>query len=214
MLKTLMTTRTRSLISVLLFGLPALAATAPVPGIGNFEQVNAKLFRGAQPTNEGFLYLSKLGVKVVLDLREHDKRSVQEERAVTAAGMKYVNVPMSGLTPPTKAEINTVLTLLEDETAGPTFVHCKRGADRTGAVIAAYRIEHDKWDNAHALSEAMANGMSSFQIPRQHYIRNFQARNTVPAGAVATDAANGTAANGAAANGTAASAGASSVKNN
>jgi hypothetical protein len=51
-----------------------------------------------------------------------------------------------------------------------------RGADRTGAVIASYRIEHDGWDNARALKEALADGMSGFQFPRQSFIRNFQAR--------------------------------------
>jgi protein-tyrosine phosphatase len=55
-------------------------------------------------------------------------------------------------------------------------VHCKRGADRTGAIIAAYRMEHGKWDNSKALQEAMANGMSSFQILQQKYIRNFKPR--------------------------------------
>ena len=66
--------------------------------------------------------------------------------------------------------------MLEDSTTGPVFVHCQRGADRTGAVIASYRIEHDGWDSARALKEAMANGMSFFQIPRQSFIRNFQPR--------------------------------------
>jgi hypothetical protein len=51
-----------------------------------------------------------------------------------------------------------------------------RGADRTGAVIGAYRVEHDKWENARALKEAMASGMSFFQLPRQSFIRNFQPR--------------------------------------
>ena len=90
--------------------------------------------------------------------------------------MQYVNVPMTGLTPPTAEEITKILALLEDTTTGPVFVHCKRGADRTGAVIAAYRIDHNHWDNARALKEAMAHGMSLFQLPRQKYIRTFQPR--------------------------------------
>ena len=95
---------------------------------------------------------------------------------MTAAGMRYINVPMTGMTPPTQSETNAILTLLEDPAAGPVFVHCKRGADRTGAVIAAYRIDHDKWDNTRALQEAMSNHMSGFQFQRQKYIRTFQGR--------------------------------------
>ena len=162
---------------VLTFALawPAIAGSS-APGIDNFHQVDSHLYRGAQPTEEGFTYLAKVGVKTVIDLRETDGRARREEQVVTAAGMKYINVPMTGLTPPTKAEITRVLDILENDPAGAVFVHCKRGADRTGAVIASYRIDHDGWDNARALMEAKADGMSFFQLPRQDYIRTFQAR--------------------------------------
>ena len=90
--------------------------------------------------------------------------------------MKYVNVPMTGLTPPTEGEITRILAMLEDGTTGPVFVHCQRGADRTGAVIAAYHVDHDKWDNARALMDAKAHSMSFFQFPRQQYILGFRPR--------------------------------------
>src|SRR5258708_38737118 len=98
--------------------------------------------------------------------------------------MKYVNVPMTGLTPPTEPEITRILGILEDDSAGAVFVHCQRGADRTGAVIAAYRTDHEHWDNARALSEAKSDGMGSFQFPRRSYIRDFQPR-TVDSNTVA-----------------------------
>jgi|SRR5581483_2252702 len=156
------------------FGLPSFAAS--VPGIHNFDQVDAHVYRGAQPTGEGFEYLSKLGVKTVIDLREAGERSREEERLVTDAGMKYINVPMTGLTPPTDAEISKILATMEDGASGPVFVHCRRGADRTGAVIAAYHIDHDKWDNARALLDAKAHKMSFLQHPRENFIENFRSR--------------------------------------
>jgi protein tyrosine phosphatase (PTP) superfamily phosphohydrolase (DUF442 family) len=161
-------------IALLIFGVPVFAGSAP--GIKNFDKVDEHVYRGAQPTDEGFKYLAKLGVKSIIDLREADGRAEAERRSVTAAGMTYVNVPMTGLTPPTDAEITKILALLEDGNSGPVFVHCKRGADRTGAVIAAYHINHDKWNNQKALSDAMAHKMSFFQLPRQSFIKNFQPR--------------------------------------
>ena len=175
-------------------GIPVFAASS-APGIHNFYQVDEYVYRGAQPTEEGFRYLAKIGVKTIIDLREPGDRSQWEEGVVTAAGMKYINVPMTGLTPPTDAETDRILTMLEDRTTGPVFVHCMRGADRTGAVIASYRIDHDGWDNRRALKEAMTNGMSFFQFPRQSFIRSFQKR-TIEAKAapepvkVATDSVN------------------------
>jgi tyrosine-protein phosphatase SIW14 len=165
----------RSFISLLILSLPAFAGSS-VQGVKNFSQVDTHVYRGGQPTDEGFNYLAKIGVKTVVDLREHDERSLAEEHVVSTAGMQYVNVPMTGLTPPTEEEITKILALLEDDTAGPVFVHCQRGADRTGAVIAAYRIDHDHWDNARALTEAKSLGMSFFQFPRQSYILTFHPR--------------------------------------
>jgi protein tyrosine/serine phosphatase len=154
--------------------LPALAGSSP-EGIENFYQVDQNVYRGAQPTDDGFKYLAKIGVKTVIDLREADQRAKSEETAVTAAGMKYINVPMTGLTPPSEAQISSILGILEGG-SGAVFVHCKRGADRTGVVIASYRIDHDGWDNAQALKEAKERGMARFQFPRMSYIHSFRAR--------------------------------------
>jgi protein-tyrosine phosphatase len=93
---------------------------------------------------------------------------------VTQAGMKYANVPMTGLTPPTLAEITRILAIMGGSSDAPVFVHCKRGADRTGAVIAAYHINYQGWDNARALKDAKAHKMSSLQFPRQNYIKTFR----------------------------------------
>jgi len=170
---------------VFALALPAFSGSS-VPGIHNFYKVNEHVYRGAQPTEEGFKYLAKIGVKTVIDLRGVGEGRMNEASVVTAAGMTYINIPMTGLTPPTEAEITRILGILEDGTTGPVFVHCQRGADRTGAVIASYRIDHDGWDNHRALKEAMANGMSFFQLPRQGFIRNFRAR-TVEAKTVSAD---------------------------
>ena len=164
----------RSHIFLFLLGLPAFGGPS-IQGVDNFLKLNDHVYRGAQPTDEGFRTLAKLGIKTVVDLREADARAVAEERTVTAAGMQYINVPMTGLTPPTNEQMAKIMTFLQDGSGGPVFVHCKRGADRTGAVMAAYRIEHDQWDNNRALSEAKTLGMGSFQFPRQNYVRAYQA---------------------------------------
>jgi protein tyrosine phosphatase (PTP) superfamily phosphohydrolase (DUF442 family) len=168
-----MSTLRRTLAVLFLLSAPALAGTS-VQGIENFAQVDQHVYRGAQPTSEGFNYLAKIGVKTILDLREKGERASREAALVTALGMHYVNVPMTGLTPPTRADITRILVLLEGPASGPVFVHCMRGADRTGSVIAAYRIDHDHWDGDRALNEAMSLGMSFFQLPRQNFIRKFQ----------------------------------------
>jgi protein tyrosine/serine phosphatase len=153
-----------------------LAGNFEAPGVPNFHQLNDQVYRGAQPTDEGFVSLAKLGIKTVIDLRGTDGHSPRaEQQAVEANGMHYVSFPMHGMATPSDEEVAKILATLQDATAGPVFVHCMRGADRTGAVMAVYRMVHDQWTNAQALKEAKDFGMSGFQRAIQHYITRFQA---------------------------------------
>jgi protein tyrosine phosphatase len=73
---------------------------------------------------------------------------------------------------PTDEQIVSALKVMNDTSTGPVFVHCKRGADRTGTVIACYRISHDRWAVTKALDEASGYGMSWFQIAMRHYVES------------------------------------------
>lgn len=147
---------------------------APIPdvaGVSNFHQVDEHIYRGAQPHGEGFDGLAKFGIRTVIDLRGEKS----EQTAVEHAGMRYVRLPWSGYKAPADAQIAAVLALLNDTTAWPVFVHCRRGADRTGTAIACYRIEHDHWTNQQALAEARTFGMSSMEVAMQRFILGFVA---------------------------------------
>jgi protein tyrosine/serine phosphatase len=171
------------LCTIVLFaaGLPlAATASSSIPGVGNFEKVNDLVYRGAQPTEQGFQSLAKLGIHSVVDLQESgSSRAIDEEKAVKAAGMEYISVPMEGMQKPSNESVAKVLAVLESGTNGPVFVHCHRGADRTGGVIACYRIEHDHWTNQKALSEARSMGMSWYQLAIRHYVQNYAPNSSV-----------------------------------
>lgn len=154
----------------------SVAGSTFLEGVGNFHKVDDQVYRGAQPTAEGFRSLAKLGIKIVVDLREVGDRSRGEEKAVTADGMRYVPIPMNGMHAPSGAAVARVLDLLEDRSIGPVFVHCRRGADRTGSVIACYRVEHDHWQNDKALAEARSLGMSWMEKGMQHFILTYMPR--------------------------------------
>jgi tyrosine-protein phosphatase SIW14 len=155
-------------LSLSLAGLQA-ASIPDVPGVTNFHQVDEHIYRGAQPHGQAFAGLAKIGIKTVIDLRGE----TSEQTAVESAGMHYVRLPWSGFKAPGDSQIATVLSLLNDSSAWPVFVHCKRGADRTGTAIACYRIAHDHWTNEKALEEAKTFGMSSVEIAMQHFILRF-----------------------------------------
>jgi tyrosine-protein phosphatase SIW14 len=155
-----------------ILSLPVCAAEPSAPGVSNFHQVDDHLYRGAQPLPQGFQSLAKLGIRTVVDLRR--QHSIADEAAaVRAAGMRYINLPMSGYRNPTDAEITKILALVQSISDGPVFIHCRRGADRTGTVVACYRIAHDHWTNQKAIAEAESLGMSRTEVGMKRYILAF-----------------------------------------
>jgi tyrosine-protein phosphatase SIW14 len=143
------------------------------PGVPNFHQVDDHVFRGGQPRVQGFKNLSLIGVKTVIDLRSGAEHRHDEESLVKIAGMHYIHVPLDGFTAPTDQQIGTVLSLLDDSSGWPVFLHCRRGADRTGTVIACYRVAHDHWANEKALTGAKLYRMSRLELGTRQYILHF-----------------------------------------
>jgi tyrosine-protein phosphatase SIW14 len=170
-------------LAVLVAAIPVLAQPiAPADlkpatrnGLQNFGQVNDHIYRGAQPSSAGFSELAKMGIKTIVDLRETSGRSGSEQKMVEAAGMKYVGVPLNGYGAPSNETVLKLIGFLDDKSAGPVFVHCRRGADRTGTILACYRIAHDHWQNAKALAEAKTFGMSWTERAMQAFIVGFKA---------------------------------------
>ena len=148
----------------------------------NFQKVDDHVYRGAQPTDGGFQQLAQLGIKTVIDLRDVGEHSqADEQKIVTGLGMRYVSIPMHGMSTPKDDLVAAVQALFNDAANGPVFVHCKRGADRTGMVVAVYRISRYQWDNKKALSEAKSYGMSVFERAIQHYVLDYKPAVTLAA---------------------------------
>lgn len=150
------------------------AAENPAGHVRNFDKVNEYIYRGGEPTAVGLTELGAMGVKIDLDLREASEATKVEKEEAEKLGIKYVNIPMKPLAAPTDDEVQRVIGLLAQTNAGPLFVHCRRGKDRTGTVIACYRIQHDRWSNKEALAEARKHGMSFTERGMQHYILHFK----------------------------------------
>jgi uncharacterized protein (TIGR01244 family) len=142
----------------------------------NFHQVNANLYRGGQPKEGGLQRLAGLGIKTVINLRDDDERARAEEKEARAAGLRYFNIPLDNFGKPADEKIDRVLALINASENQPVFVHCKRGADRTGTVIAIYRISHDGWTSEQAKAEAKRYGIGFWQVGMKDYIHDYYER--------------------------------------
>jgi tyrosine-protein phosphatase SIW14 len=139
----------------------------------NFHQVNEKLYRGAQPLSGGMKELAALRIKTVINLRGEDEQTREEEIEAKAAGLRYFSVPLPGFGRPKTEQVERVLNLIADSRNWPVFVHCRHGEDRTGTIIAVYRISHDGWTSEQAKKEAKKYGMSRFQFAMKDYISDY-----------------------------------------
>lgn len=122
-------------------------------GISNFYQVTTNLYRGAQPTAEGMKQLKAMGIKTVVNLRTFHS----DKDKVAGTGLKSVRFE----TEPWHAEEEDVVKFLKvvtDTNNLPVFVHCERGADRTGMMCAMYRVVVCGWTKQQAIDEMEHGG--------------------------------------------------------
>jgi protein tyrosine phosphatase (PTP) superfamily phosphohydrolase (DUF442 family) len=143
---------------------PAAAATSAIsrpadwavplhaPGLKNFYRVSTNLYRGAQPTAQGMAELKKLGIRTVFNLR-----SLHSDSGDLVSGMKQARLHMK----PWHAEDEDMIAFLRvvsDTNNLPVFVHCQRGADRTGLACAMYRVAVQGWPKNEAIREMREGG--------------------------------------------------------
>lgn len=135
--------------------LSACASTSPpkdaeaCPGkIQNFCEVSpGVLWRGAKPDEAGAAWLIEKGVRTVVNLEFlHDDLPVFSQAKVDAASryeVAYFRVrdwePLALLPMIEDDHVAHFLAIVHQQ-ARPVYVHCRTGQNRTGLMVAAYRV--------------------------------------------------------------------------
>jgi protein tyrosine/serine phosphatase len=143
------------------------------PGLPNFGIVSGQLYRGAQPDDRGFAELARLGISVVVNLRHERDRIAHERRVTENLGLHYVSIPWRGHDDPKAEQVAQFLRLVRDNPGRKVFVHCERGAERTGVMVACYRISRAQWSADRALAEMEAFGFRSRFAHLARFVREF-----------------------------------------
>jgi protein tyrosine phosphatase (PTP) superfamily phosphohydrolase (DUF442 family) len=142
-----------------------------VVGVSNFGEVTPHLYRGGQPKLTGYEQLKNMGIDIVVDVRLSGDDT--ERKNVTKAGMKFVAIPWHCLYPRDQV-FAKFLKLLHDNPNKKIFVHCRYGDDRTGMMIAAYRMADESWSAKEARKEMEKFGFHRMVCPSLvHYESEF-----------------------------------------
>lgn len=163
----------------------AWAHDGEVP-IFKFRAVTPAIFAGANPIHaegdsRGVEYLKQLGIRTVISLQgadvdgtfsgrisnwmHHGERpgfTDVERCMVEGQGMRFINLPIRSRRPwgeQDRESVEEAITLLSNATPEqPVYLHCQRGIDRTGLIVALYRVRHQGWTSEAAYQEWLAVG--------------------------------------------------------
>ena len=134
------------------------ALPVKLEGVPNLYRISAELYRSDQPSPQGMENLKALGIKTIINLRSfHSDRDEMRQ-----TGLDYEHIYMKPWHPEEEEAVR-FLKIVTDPKRTPVLVHCQRGADRTGTMIAVYRIAVQGWSKAEAIREMTQGGFGFHQ---------------------------------------------------
>ena len=122
-------------------------------GLPNLHRISDNLYRCAQPTAEGLAAAEKLGIKTVICLRGFHS----DDDEIKATKLRTERIRFHTWHPE-EEDVLRFLRLVADTNAGPFLVHCQHGADRTGTMVAIYRVAVQGWKKDDAIKEMTEGG--------------------------------------------------------
>lgn len=122
-------------------------------GLPNLHQVGPGVYRGAQPDEAGLAALRQLGIKTIVTLRVTQPL----DHEIRTEGFDYEHITTLPFAPSETAVVR-FLRIVSDPARQPVFIHCQRGADRTGMMCAAYRVVIEGWSREAAVEEMVLGG--------------------------------------------------------
>ncbi len=173
------------------FAVPAAGTAAAALSrihIDNFGKIDEAYYRGAQPDGRDYDDLSALGVKTVIDLTRDGRRD--ERIQVERAGMTFVRIPLTTSDRPSAAAVTQFLSIVNDPTRQPVYVHCQGGQHRTGVMTAVYRMTKYGWTEDQAYSEMKQYKFETFfgHPELRHFVHDYYEKLTPVASPVVTAA--------------------------
>lgn len=178
----------KALVSLASVLMSVVACLACASSRFTVSHVSGGVWRSAQPKDpRDWAMIRKLGIRRIVKLNFADEGG---DAAASEYGITVYYAPLepSGDENPIEALANVFKPLddgalvriedvLEEATPEePVLVHCTHGMDRTGLVIARYRVLHDGWAPRDAMNEALSYGYHPELVALETHWLKFAAR--------------------------------------
>lgn len=113
----------------------------------NLYKVSETVYRSEQPNRKGMQELEELGLKTIINLRNR----INDNHEVRETDLIPKRIPINSW----KFEYNDIVETLKviENSEKPVLIHCLHGSDRTGAMVAAYRMVYQNWSKDDAIAE-------------------------------------------------------------
>jgi uncharacterized protein (TIGR01244 family) len=154
-----------AVVALLVSTAAAQVTKSDLPGVRNYSRVDASVGCGGAVDPSAMAALRKEGYVSVINLRQASEPGADIDAgraAATAAGLKYIHLPLNGAAPDPKV-VDQFLAAVADKGNQPVFIHCG-SANRVGAVWMIKRVLQDQWAMDRARTEAEAIGLQSAQL--------------------------------------------------
>jgi len=131
------------------------------------KYVNFPLFRGPQPDTPELKEALKADVQTVLSLQSgiYSRvlgRTNQELEWATDRGITAIHLELSPFFRPKLAALKTAVKIIK-QNRSMVYVHCRQGVDRTGLVVAAYRMLVQGWTLEQSKKEMLDAGFHLYR---------------------------------------------------
>ncbi len=129
------------------------ATPIQMQGVSSLYKITDYLYRSDQPTEEGMKNFEKMGIKTVINLRTFHS----DLDKIKKTGLLHEELSVK----PWHIEdedVIRVLQIIKKRENGPFLMHCWRGADRLGLMVAMFRIVEQGWTKDEAIQEMVKGG--------------------------------------------------------
>lgn len=126
---------------------PVIAEKVKLKGFNNLYKISDSIYRSEQPGKEEMKELEKFGIRTILNLRNYHNDKLEANG--TTMTLERIRMNASEIS---QEQIFQAMKIIKNSPK-PILIHCFHGSDRTGCMVASYRIIFQNWSKEAAIDE-------------------------------------------------------------